>query len=298
MSTATLQDREQALDRHNPIGVDGIEFIEYTSGDPDAFGALLARFGFREVARHRSRDIRLWRLGAARGGLHIVLNAQPGVLRAQQEAGARPRLSALGLRVRDAAAAWQHALAEGASDVPSHAQAMELNIPAIHGPGGAHLYFVDRWRDFSIFDIDFRPVEGAAAADDAHGLHWFGIVQNIGRGRSADWAAFYKRLLGFSQLPAGQRFGVLPDGAVLASPCGSFYLQLVEPHPTTVLYDDDEYFSRIAFGTPDVPAEVARLKAAGIAFVESGQAHTDARGALTEAAGQGVAFELVAHGRR
>jgi len=38
---------------------------------------------------------------------------------------------------------------------------MELNIPGVHGPGDSILYFVDSFRDFSIYDVDFRPIPGA-----------------------------------------------------------------------------------------------------------------------------------------
>jgi len=37
----------------NPLGIDGIEFIEYATAEPQAFGALLQKMGFAAVARHR-----------------------------------------------------------------------------------------------------------------------------------------------------------------------------------------------------------------------------------------------------
>jgi len=38
---------------------------------------------------------------------------------------------------------------------------MELNIPAIHGVGASRIYFVDRYREFSIYSVDFVPIPGA-----------------------------------------------------------------------------------------------------------------------------------------
>ena len=54
------------------------------------------------------------------------------------------------------------------------------------------------------------------------GLHWFGIVQYIGTDRMDDWAEFYRELFGFDELPDEERFGILPKGRILRSPCRSF----------------------------------------------------------------------------
>ena len=64
---------------------------------------------------------------------------------------------------------------------------MELNIPAIHGVGGSRIYFVDRYREFSIWDVDFVPIPDVDQHPPAvAGLHWFGIVQYIDRDRMDD----------------------------------------------------------------------------------------------------------------
>src|SRR5258707_4701313 len=69
-------------------------------------------------------------------------------------------MAGIGLRVRDAAYAYRHALDLGAWEMPTRASAMELNIPGIHGVGDSLIYFVDRYRDFSIYDVDFVPLAG------------------------------------------------------------------------------------------------------------------------------------------
>ena len=60
-------------DEANPIGLDGVEFIEYATSRPAALGQVLEMMGFRPVARHRSREVLLYR----QGGLNIVVNAHP-----------------------------------------------------------------------------------------------------------------------------------------------------------------------------------------------------------------------------
>mgnify|MGYP003487384984 CR=1 FL=1 len=43
--------------------VDGIEFIEFATSRPQALGGVLETFGFRPIARHRSREVELYRQG-------------------------------------------------------------------------------------------------------------------------------------------------------------------------------------------------------------------------------------------
>lgn len=290
----TAPDREAIGEAPNPLGMCGIEYIEYTTTQPQALGQVLEQLGFKPVARHRSREVLLYR----QGPMNIVVNAHAGVVRGTPATDeGSPRLSAVALRVRDAREAYERALALGAWDVPSHAQVMELNIPGIHGPGGAHIYFVDRCEDFSIFDIDFKPIPGVDVHPPAvAGLHFFGIVQYIGRDRTADWSDFYGRLLGFTQLPGEVRFGILPKGTLLKSPCegaARFFLQLIEPDPVTLSYDEQELFHRIGFGTADVPAAVALLRKRGLTFVEGAGVQVTERGAVTRNMLRTVVFELV-----
>src|SRR3970040_46375 len=55
----------------NPLGIDGLEFIEYATSQPQAFGALLQRMGFAAVARHRSREVMLYR----QGSMNLIVNS-------------------------------------------------------------------------------------------------------------------------------------------------------------------------------------------------------------------------------
>src|SRR5258708_25968082 len=157
--------------------------------------------------------------------LNLIVNAHEAAERAAT-------LSAFALRVRDAAYAHQHALELGAWEMPTRASAMELNIPGIHGVADTLIYFVDRYRDFSIYDVDFVPLAATDPRPPAiAGLHWFGVVQSILGDRTADWLDFYQNLFGFSALPRGQYFGVLPKRPPPESPCRQFYLQPTHPPP-------------------------------------------------------------------
>jgi len=285
-------DRESLADATNPLGLDGIEFIEFSTAKPQAFGQVLEMMGFRPVARHRSREVLLYR----QGDMNIIINAHAGGLPRSVQPSDTPVIAAIALRVRDAASAYRYTLDRGAWTVPTHVEVMELNIPAIHGVGASRIYFVDRYRDFSIYDVDFTLIPTVDPKPAAlTGLHWFGVVQYIGNDRMEDWTEFYGELFGFKALPDDERHGILPKGRVLKSPCGSFYLQLIEPEPGILDVDGEESLQRIGLGTPDVLASVKALRERGVGFVESQGVHSETRGALTQSYLGGAMFELVHH---
>lgn len=280
-------------DEDNPVGLDGVEFIEYATTRPQALGQVLEMMGFRPVARHRSREVTLYR----QGDMNVVVNAHPRDAEGATHGEEAPAISAVALRVRDARAAYRYALERGAWEVPTHPEAMELNIPAIHGVGGSRIYFVDRYREFSIYDVDFIAIPGVDPRPPATaGLHFFGIVQYIGVGRTNDWLEFYEELFGIRAIPDEQRFGIMPAGKLLRAPGlqprNRFMLQVIEPE-IDFAESGAEKLQRVGLGVPDVLAAVRALRALGMEFMETEAVHTERRGAISKTYLGSVVFELV-----
>jgi 4-hydroxyphenylpyruvate dioxygenase len=287
---AAALEREAVPEPQNPLGMDGLEFIEFATSKPQALGGVLETMGFRPVARHRSREVELYR----QGPMNIVVNAQAADVPRTVQPVERPIISAFAIRVHDAEAAFRRALDLGAWAIPPRARAMELNIPAIHGVGESLIYFVDRYDDFSIYDIDFRPIPRADPQPPAiAAMDFFGLVQYIGVDRSADWSEFYSQVMGFTQVPDSVRFGIMPKGHLLRSPCGKFYLQLIEPDESARFAPGEEHLQRIGLGTPDVIGAVGELSRRGVEFIASEKVRASERGALTKAVLGSVMFELV-----
>src|SRR5207253_366277 len=97
----------------NPMATDGFEFVEYTGPEPQALGALFERMGFVAAARHRSKDVTLYK----QGDVNFILNAEPESF---AQAFARlhgPSVCAIAFRVADAAKAYDRAIALGAKPV-------------------------------------------------------------------------------------------------------------------------------------------------------------------------------------
>jgi len=286
------ENNSNLAEQSNPVAMEGLEFVEYATARPEEFGAVLEKLGFVRIARHRSREVLLYRQGA----MNIIVNADPESLSCTNSGPDDVVLSALAFRVADASQAYRHMVDLGAWPIPTRAGAMELNIPGVHGVSDSILYLVDRHRDFSIYDVDFIYDDAVSPNPPAiAGMHFFGIVQYVGPDRMDEWVDFYYQLLGFTPLPFGESFGILPRGTLLQSPCGKFYLQLIGP-PDDTSYDVewDECFARLGLGVPDVLAAVDTLRQRGIAFEERGLIHVTEKGALTQMLAGRTHFELVA----
>jgi len=275
----------------NPLGMQGIEFIEYLSRHPDELGGVLSQLGFRLIARHRSRAVFLYR----QAEMNIIVNADAQALASHDQPDEGDQINAVAIRVSDANAAYHRCMQWGAWPIPTRADVMELNIPGIHGVGDSVLYLVDHRRDFSIYDVDFDYLTDEREVPSiVPGLDFFGLVQYINPDRTAQWVDFYAQLLGFHALPPNTHFGILPHGTILQSPCKRFYLQLVEP-VGDALFDVEWYeqFARLAFGTPDVSLTMRTLQARGVPFENNEFSRPDAHGAVTSGLSYDVNFELV-----
>lgn len=146
----------------NPLGTDGFEFVEYTSPNAAELAELFKQLGFSAVARHRSKDVTLYR----QGDINFILNAEPDSQAERFHGMHGPSANAIAFRVQDAAKALQALVANGATPVESGAGPMELRIPAIEGIGGSLIYLVDRYGDQTIYDVDFRPIPAQACFRD------------------------------------------------------------------------------------------------------------------------------------
>ena len=94
----------------NPMGTDGFEFVEYTAPDPEQLGALFEQMGFTAVARHRSKDVILYR----QGRINFIVNREPDSLAQSFARVHGPSACAFAIRVKDAAKAYAHCVANGA----------------------------------------------------------------------------------------------------------------------------------------------------------------------------------------
>jgi 4-hydroxyphenylpyruvate dioxygenase len=182
----------------NPMGLMGFEFVEFASPAPNVLEPLFETMGFSLVARHKSKNVVLYR----QGEINFIVNREPASHAAYFAAEHGPSACGLAFRVRDSHQAYARALALGAQPVDIPTGPMELRLPAIKGIGGAPLYLIDRFEDGkSIYDIDFEFLPDADRRPRGHGLKIIDhLTHNVYRGRMAYWAAFYEKLFNFREI--------------------------------------------------------------------------------------------------
>ncbi|WP_292937398.1 4-hydroxyphenylpyruvate dioxygenase [Noviherbaspirillum sp.] len=268
----------------NPMGTDGFEFIEYAAPDPKALGALFEQMGFAAIARHRHKDVTLYR----QGDINFIINAEKDSFAQRFARQHGPSICAIAFRVKDAAYAYRRALEFGAWGFDNKTGPMELNIPAIKGIGDSLIYFVDRWRgkegasgaigDISIYDVDFVAIPGAAANPVGHGLTYIDhLTHNVHRGRMKEWAEFYERLFNFREIRYFDIEGKLTGlkSKAMTSPCGKIRIPINESSDDKSqiaeyldLYHG-EGIQHIALGTDDIYATVESMKSRQVAFQDT-----------------------------
>jgi 4-hydroxyphenylpyruvate dioxygenase len=182
----------------NPMGLMGFEFVEFASPTPNLLEPLFEKMGFTLVAKHRSKDVVLFR----QGDINFIVNREPKSEAGYFAAEHGPSACGLAFRVRDSHKAYARALELGAQPVELPTGPMELRLPAIRGIGGMPLYLIDRYEDGkSIYDIDFEFLPGVDRHPKGHGLKIVDhLTHNVYRGRMAHWAAFYERLFNFREI--------------------------------------------------------------------------------------------------
>ena len=182
----------------NPIGLDGFEFVEFSAPERGMLEPVFTAMGFARIARHRSKQVDLWR----QGGINLIANYEPRSPAAYFAAEHGPSACGMGWRVRDAARAHAEVIARGAEPVEVHTGPMELRLPAIRGIGGSIIYLIDRYGDgLSIYDIDFVYEPGVDRHPAGAGLTVIDhLTHNVYGGRMAHWAAFYERIFGFREI--------------------------------------------------------------------------------------------------
>jgi 4-hydroxyphenylpyruvate dioxygenase len=262
----------------NPMGTDGFEFVEYTAPDPKLLGALFEHLGFDPVARHRSKDVLLYR----QGRINFIVNREPDSFAQSFARVHGPSACAFALRVKDAATAYKRALELGAKPFHGPVGPMELNIPAIKGIGESLIYLVDRYPgnngDLSIYDVDFVPVEGATRAPRGVGLEEIDhLTHNVYAGRMDLWVQFYEKLFNFREIRyfdiRGQKTGL--TSRAMTSPCGKIRIPINEPSDQKSQVQEylDAYhgegIQHIALSCRDIYATVEQLRARDVKFLHT-----------------------------
>ena len=265
----------------NPMGLMGFEFVEFASPTPNLLEPLFEKMGFSLVARHRSKDVLLYR----QGDINFIVNREPKSLAGYFAAEHGPSACALAFRVRDSHKAYARALDLGAQPLEVPTGPMELRLPAIKGIGGAALYLIDRFEDGkSIYDIDFEWLpeftDAVARHPKGHGLKVIDhLTHNVYRGRMAFWGNFYEKIFNFREIRyfdiKGEYTGL--TSRAMTAPDGLIRIPLNEESGKGGTGQIEEFLMKfngegiqhIALLTDDLFASVDALQMAGVPLMSA-----------------------------
>ncbi len=258
----------------NPLGLDGFEFIEFCAPEKGLIEPVFGAMGFTRIARHRSKDVELWR----QGEINLIANYEPRSHAAYFAAEHGPSACGMAFRVKNAAQAYVAAIERGAEPVESKTGVMELRIPAIRGIGGAVIYLVDRYGDdLSIYDIDFVYEPGIDRHPVGAGFKLIDhLTHNVYGGRMEYWASYYERIFNFREIRyfdiKGEYTGL--TSKAMTAPDGKIRIPLNEEGKAGggqieefLRAYNGEGIQHIAFICDDIIACWDRLKALGTPFM-------------------------------
>ncbi len=189
----------------NPLGLDGFEFLEFSAPSKGVLETAFERMGFSLVARHRSKDVQLWR----QGQINFVANYEPKSPAAYFATEHGPSACGMGFRVRDAA----HRLCAGARARGRAGRRAERPDGAQHSRGPRHRRVADLPRRRAtptgcrIYDVDFVYEPGVAERDPpGAGLTTIDhLTHNVYDGRTGHWEEFYARDVRLPRVPPVRR---------------------------------------------------------------------------------------------
>ena len=260
----------------NPMGLDGFAFIEFSAPKPGSLETVFTQMGFTKIAKHRSKQVELWR----QGGINLITNYEPKSPAGHFNREHGPSACGMGFRVKNAKLAYERALELGAEPLDTDVGPMELSIPAIRGIGGGAIYFIDRYSDaLSIYDIDFIYLDNVDKNPEGFGFNVVDhLTHNVYRGRMDYWAEFYERLFNFQEIRyfdiKGEYTGL--KSRALTAPDGKIRIPLNEEGEDGkgqieeyLLEHRGEGIQHIALSCDDLYSCVDRLRAGGVELMSS-----------------------------
>ncbi|MBN9165039.1 MAG: 4-hydroxyphenylpyruvate dioxygenase [Myxococcales bacterium 68-20] len=260
----------------NPLGLDGFEFVEFTSPEPGKMIDLIEKLGFTATATHPTRDVVRFK----QGRINLLVNRDPAGQGAEFRAAHGPSANGMAFRVADAKRAFEMALERGARAADASKGVLGSDSFALEGIGGSLLYLVDRHgAKGSLYD-DWRPVPGAeeAEAKNSVGLDLLDhLTHNVRRGEMRTWSGFYERIFGFQEQKffdiKGQATGLFSQAMI--APDRAIRIPLNESQDENSQIEEfirqynGEGIQHLALTTEDIYTTIDKLRANGVIFQDT-----------------------------
>lgn len=259
------------IDDFNLAGTDGFEFVEFAHPEAGVLEELFTKMGFTEVARHKTKDISLYR----QGNVNYLINRDPNGHAAQFVKEHGPCAPAMAWRVVDAQHALKRALDYGAKEYTGGGKS--LDVPAVIGIGGSLLYLVEDYDDGKTgYDRDFEWLGERDPQPKGAGFYYLDhLTHNVMRGNMDTWYKFYSEVFNFKEIRffdiKGQQTGLF--SRALTSPCGKIRIPINESADENSQIEEylreykGEGIQHIAIATDDIYGSTDKIGDNGIEFM-------------------------------
>lgn len=255
----------------NPVGTNGFAFLEFTTRDANTLAKQFESLGFNKAYQHRTKDVIIYQ----QDKIKFIINNQANHHTKEFSTLHGPSTCAMGFYVKDAKAALEHALKNGATAYQPEEHDDIYHVPAIYGVGGSIIYFIDDEKEPRYLSL----FTAMADANQTHaGLTYLDhVTHNLHRGNMTKWADFYTRIFNFREIRYFDIEGKLTGlkSRAMTSPCGKIRIPLNESSDDKSQIEEflkefnGEGIQHIALGTADIYSSVEVLGQKGIDFLET-----------------------------
>ena len=253
--------------KDNPVGLDGMEFLEYTSSEPEKLEQFFETMGYTKIAHHKTKNVSLYR----QNEINYILNKDKASFAENFHLSHGPSICATGFRVHDADKALKAAIERGAKVYEGEGHSFK----AIYGVGDSLIYFVDGYEGRDIYEDEFEYISGVTNSGGA--LTFIDhLTNNVPMGHMDKWYNFYVQIFNFRQIKYfdidGQQTGLL--SRAMRSPCDGITIPINEPKNDKSQIQEylEEYkgsgIQHVALYTDDIVKTVSILKEKSIEFLD------------------------------
>lgn len=250
----------------NSLGLNGIEFVEFSSPDPKALHELFLAFGFSRLMTHKEKNIDYYN----QNDIHFFLNKEPQSHSMEFAKKHGPCISSMGWRFHDAKKARAKAEEKNATIVTGD---FGDHLHAMKGIGESLIYFIDNFDDQKRYEkLGFKPLDNPDIVPGKGFICIDHLTNNVYKGTIQKWADFYKGIFNFTEIRYFDIKGVKTGltSFALKSPCGQFCIPLNEGTEKKSQINEylEEYrgpgIQHLAFLTHDIVKSVDALKGTSI----------------------------------
>ena len=254
--------------------LNGLDFIEYASPEPEKLEDLFQKLGLVKTAKHNQKDVLLYQLA----DINFVINKEKDSFSENfMKDRKSPCVSSIAFRVDSSAdTALDLLKSRGAKAVEKDSS---HSFPALYGVGGSLIYLVDNYKNSAHWKESFSFFN--QAPENSRMLFIDHLTNNVPTGEMNQWCEFYSELFCFTERRffdiKGLKTGLLSK--VMKSPCDTISIPINEPSADELGKKSqiqeylDEYhgagIQHIAFLTKNIVKEVEKLKKRGLSFLDT-----------------------------